>query len=80
MSVSDYRAIGRLAWPLILSGAIEASFNLTDTWFVGRLSTDAMAALASVAWLDYCGVLLFGGLAMAVQTRAAQAYGAGRSA
>lgn len=80
MSVSYYRAIGRLAWPLILSGAIEASFSLTDTWFVGRLSTEATAALASVAWLDYCGVLLFGGLAMAVQTRAAQAYGAGRTA
>lgn len=80
MSGTCYRAIGRLAWPLILSGAIEASFSLTDTWFIARLSTGATAALASVAWLDYCGVLLFGGLAMALQTRAAQAYGAGRSA
>lgn len=76
---ADYRRIVQLAGPLIVSGAIEASFSLTDTWFVGRLSTTATAALASVAWLDYCGVLLFGGLALAVQTRAAQAHGAGRS-
>ena len=80
LSSADYRAIARLAWPLILSGAIQASFNVTDTWFVGRLSTNATAAMASVNWLIYCGVLLFGGLAMAVQTRAAQAYGAGRYA
>ncbi len=75
-----YRRIAALAGPLVLSGAIEASFSLTDTWFVGRLSTTATAALASVAWLDYCGVLFFGGLALAVQTRAAQAHGAGRRA
>ncbi len=74
----DDRRIVQLAGPLILSGAIEASFSLTDTWFVGHLSTAATAALASVAWLDYCGVLLLGGLALAVQTRAAQAHGAGR--
>ena len=80
VSRSAYRRIAELAGPLILSGAIEASFSLTDTWFVGRLSTTATAALASVAWLDYCGVLLFGGLALAVQTRAAQAHGAGRRA
>ena len=80
LSTPDYRAIGRLAYPLIVSGMIQASFNVSDTWFVGRLSTDATAAIAAVNWLDYCGVLLFSGLAMAVQTNAARAYGSGRHA
>jgi MATE family multidrug resistance protein len=52
--------------------------NLTDTWFIGRLSTAATAAIAAVHWLALLAIFLIGGVAMGVQTLAAQAYGAGR--
>ena len=40
----DLRALLHLAAPLMLTNAIQAALNLTDTWFIGRLSTEAVAA------------------------------------
>jgi|GEM_PF-139841 len=74
----DLRAILALALPLFLNSGIQAILNLTDTWFIGRISATAVAAIAAVHWLILGLLLLFGGVAMAVQTFAAQAYGAGR--
>jgi MATE family multidrug resistance protein len=73
----DYRAVVALAAPLFLNSSIQAVLNLTDTWFLGRISTDATAAVGAVYWFVIVFVLLFGGVAMAVQTLVAQAYGAG---
>ena len=42
------------------------------------LSTTAVAAMAAIYWVVLCAILLLGGLGMAVQTFAAQAYGGGR--
>ncbi len=72
------RAILALALPLFLNSSIQAVLNLTDTWFIGRISATAVAAIASVHWLVVGFLLLFGGVAMGVQTFAAQATGAGR--
>lgn len=66
-----------LAGPLFLNSGIQAVLNLTDTWFLGRISAEATAAVGAVFWFAIVFVLLFGGVAMAVQTLAAQAYGAG---
>ena len=44
----DLRAILRLAAPLMATNAVQALLNLTDLWFIGRLSTDATAALGSI--------------------------------
>jgi MATE family multidrug resistance protein len=74
----DMRAILGLALPLFLNSSIQAILNLTDTWFIGRISATAVAAIASVHWLVVGLLLLFGGVAMGVQTFAAQATGAGR--
>ena len=74
----DARAIVTLAGPLMLNSAIQAALNLTDTWFIGRISTTAVAAMAAIYWVVLCAILLLGGLGMAVQTFAAQAYGGGR--
>jgi MATE family multidrug resistance protein len=38
----DLRAIIRLAGPLMATNAVQALLNLTDLWFIGRLSTDAV--------------------------------------
>jgi multidrug resistance protein, MATE family len=64
----------------MVNSAIQALLNLTDTWFIGRLSVNATAAMSSIYWLLICAILLFGGLAMAVQTLVAQAFGSHRYA
>jgi len=74
----DMRAIATLALPLVLNSTVQAVLNLTDTWFIGRLSTAATAAIAAVHWLALLAIFLIGGVAMGVQTLVAQAYGAGR--
>ena len=73
----DYRAVAALAAPLFLNSSVQAVLNLTDTWFIGHISTAAMAGVGAVYWFVIVFVLIFGGVAMAVQTLVAQAYGAG---
>jgi MATE family multidrug resistance protein len=68
----------RLAGPLIVTNAIQALLNLTDTWFLGRLSTDAMAAMAAIYWVVTCVIMLVAGVSLAAQAFVAQAFGAGR--
>ena len=74
----DRAAILRLAGPLIATNAVQAILNLTDTWFVGRLSTDALAAMGSIYWLMTCIVLIVSGVGLAVQTFVSQAFGSRR--
>jgi len=74
----DMRAVAALALPLVLNSTVQAALNLIDTWFIGRLSTSATAAIAAVTWLALLAIFLIGGVAMGVQTLAAQAFGAGR--
>ncbi len=76
----DIRAIWLLAGPLMANSAVQSVLNLTDTWFVSRLSTTATAAMSAIYWVVLCGIILLGGVGMAVQTFAAQAHGAGRYA
>jgi MATE family multidrug resistance protein len=76
----DLRAILRLAAPLMATNAVQSLLNLTDLWFIGRLSTDAVAAMGAIYWILTCAVLLFGGVGLAVQTFVAQAYGSRRKA
>jgi MATE family multidrug resistance protein len=76
----DVRTILRMAAPLMANSAIQSLLNLTDTWFVGRLSGVALAALASIYWVVLCSIMLLGGVGMAVQTRVAQAVGSRRRA
>lgn len=73
----DYRAVLRLAAPLFLNSSLQAVLNLTDTWFVGRISADATAGVGAVYFLVVVFILILGGGSMAVQTLVAQAYGAG---
>lgn len=75
----DLRAVVALALPLMLNSAVQLVLNLTDTWFVGRLSTEAMAAMGAVHFLAIVFLLALGGAGLAVQTFVAQAYGGRRS-
>ena len=74
----DYRAITALALPLMLNSSLQAVINLTDTWFVGHISTTAMAGMAAIFWLVFFFVMLVGGIGLSVQTFVAQYEGSGR--
>jgi MATE family multidrug resistance protein len=76
----DLRAIAALALPLVANSAVQIVLNLTDVWFIGHISTDALAAVGSVQWLVLVVVMILSGVCMAVQTVVAQAFGAGRRA
>ena len=76
----DYAAVSRLAFPFMLNSGIQAVLNATDTWFIGRLSPAATAAIGAVYWPILVFVLLLGGVGLSVQTSVAQAYGARRFA
>jgi MATE family multidrug resistance protein len=74
----DYRAIAALALPLMVNSSLQAVINLTDTWFVGHISTTAMAGMAAIFWLVFFFVMLMGGIGLGVQTFVAQYEGSGR--
>jgi multidrug resistance protein, MATE family len=74
----DYRAIAGLAFPLMVNSSLQAVINLTDTWFVGHISTTAMAGMAAIFWMIFFFVMLVGGIGLGVQTFVAQYEGSGR--
>jgi len=74
----DYRAITALALPLMVNSSLQAVINLTDTWFVGQISTTAMAGMAAIFWLVFFFVMLVGGIGLSVQTFVAQYEGSRR--
>jgi multidrug resistance protein, MATE family len=76
----DQRAVLALALPLMANSAVQIVLNLTDMWFMGRLSTRALAAVGAVQWLIVAAVLVLGGAGMAVQTLVAHSFGARRYA
>jgi MATE family multidrug resistance protein len=76
----DIQAVLVLALPLVANSGVQLILNLTDIWFIGRISTDALAAVGAVHWLAIVVVMLLAGIGMAVQTVVAQAHGARRQA
>jgi MATE family multidrug resistance protein len=74
----DLRAVWVLALPLMLNSAVQVVLNLTDMWFIGHISTAALAAVGAVQWLILGVLLVLGGSSMAVQTLASHAHGARR--
>jgi MATE family multidrug resistance protein len=74
----DLKAVILLAFPLFLNSGLKVILNLTDTWFIGRISTEATAAVGACYFLIFVFFLVLGGVGMGVQTLVAQAFGAGR--
>jgi MATE family multidrug resistance protein len=72
----DQRAVLALALPLMANSAVQIVLNLTDMWYIGRISTEALAAVGAVQWLVLVVVYVLGGIGSAVQTVVAQAQGA----
>ncbi len=74
----DLGAVWALALPLMANSAVQVILNLTDMWFIGHLSTAALAAVGAVQWLILGVLFLLGGASMAVQTLTSHAHGARR--
>jgi MATE family multidrug resistance protein len=74
----DQRAVLALALPLMANSAVQIVLNLTDMWFIGRISTKALAAVGAVQWLVLVVIFVLGGIGSAVQTIVSQAQGAHR--
>jgi MATE family multidrug resistance protein len=74
----DVRAMLVLAVPLMANSAVQIVMSLTDVWFIGHISTEALAAVAAVHWMAIAVVVGLSGIGMAVQTVAAQTHGARR--
>ena len=69
----------RLAWPNILVMVAQAASGLIETWFVGKLGTDALAGMALV----FPGVMLMqmisgGAMGGGISSTIARALGARR--
>ena len=74
----DQRAVLALALPLMANSAVQIVLNLTDMWFIGRISTEAIAAVGAVQWLSLVVTIVLAGPVNAVQPIVAQAYGSRR--
>lgn len=76
----DVKALLAVAAPLIITNATQSVLNLTDTWFIGRLSTESVAAMGAIFWLMQCVILILGGIGLAAQSFVSQAEGGRRRA
>jgi len=71
-------AIVSLAAPFLASSAVQMVLALTDTWFIGHISTSALAAMAAIQLPIVAIFSLFSGVGLGGQTIVAQAFGGGR--
>jgi len=74
----DQRAVIALALPLMANSAVQIVLNLTDMWFMGRISTKALAAVGAVAVAGDRRGAGAGGAGTACRTLVAQNFGARR--
>lgn len=72
------KALLSLAVPIILGNLLQAGYQLTDTYWVGRLGASAVAAVAISTPVTFLVVALGAGLAMAGATLTSQYMGSGR--
>ncbi len=72
------RLVRRLAIPSMVAFASHTAFNLTDTWFAGRISTDALAGLGASFPMFFLIIAVGAGLGTGATALVARALGAGR--
>jgi multidrug resistance protein, MATE family len=72
----DQRSVFGLAVPLMVESAVQIAMSLTDMWFVGHISTKAIAAIGAVQLLIIVVMCVLGGVVVPVQGIVAQCVGA----
>ncbi|WP_416840052.1 MATE family efflux transporter [Haloferax sp. DFSO52] len=70
------RPMFELAWPIIVTELLQVAYNLADTVWLGRLSTDAVAAISLAFPLIFLLISVGGGFTVAGSTLVAQYTGA----
>jgi putative MATE family efflux protein len=65
-----------LAWPIIVTELLQVAYNLADTFWLGRYSTDALAAISLAFPLIFLFISVGGGFTVAGSTLVAQYTGA----
>jgi MATE family multidrug resistance protein len=74
---SQWLPVARLAVPIVLAELGWAAMGLVDTMVVGRVSTEAMAAVSLGAVVFYGVGICSSGLLLGLDTLVSQAYGKG---
>ncbi|WP_439134202.1 MATE family efflux transporter [Pseudomaricurvus sp.] len=72
------RALFTLAVPIILANILQAGYQLTDAFWVGRLGAAAVAAVSITMPVTFLVIAMGAGLSVAGTTLTAQYIGAGR--
>ena len=70
-------ALVRLSVPIIVANVLATAYQLTDTWWVGRLSDKAVAAVTLCFPINFLMIAAGGGLAIAGSVLIAQYKGRG---
>lgn len=78
-SGSITRALLALAGPIVAANLLQTVYQLIDTFWVGRLGPEAVAAVSVSFPILFVMIALGGGLAIAGAILVAQHYGAGNS-
>src|SRR6056297_161138 len=66
----------RLAWPIVVSQLLQGAYNLADTFWLGRLSANAVGALSLAFPLIFLMISVGGGFTTAGSILVAQYTGA----
>jgi putative MATE family efflux protein len=74
---SIFGALVRLSVPIVLASMLQTAYQITDTWWVGRLSAEAVAAVSLAFPIHFVMVAIGGGLAIAGSVLIAQYKGRG---
>lgn len=78
--ISVLRSLATLAVPIVLANSVQASHQLINTFWVGRLGADAVAAVSVSFPIIFLLIALGGGLSIAGSILAAQYAGARNAA
>ncbi|BBE31059.1 MATE family efflux transporter [Tepiditoga spiralis] len=73
--VSIWESLLKLSWPIILANIFQAVYNITDTYFLGKLGSIEIAA-PTISWpLIFIFISISGGFSMAGSSMVAQYTG-----
>lgn len=78
VDLSPARAVWSVAWPMAALGVLRAGFHLTDSFFVGRLGPEALAAVGGSAFGWWVITLACDLPAVGAHARIARHEGAGQ--
>src|SRR3954464_10978794 len=73
-------ALVRLSVPIVLANILQTAYQMTDTFWVGRLSADAVAAVTLSFPIQFLLIAIGGGLPIAGSVLIAQYKGRGDEA